>query len=404
MRKARTKRVLTAMTWEMPGQRIGIVRYARQAGWIVRGANPFNYQAIAEWQPDAVICQLHPDSKHLVQAIRAANVMKVELHAYIPTMKMPRIMVDTAALGAAAADHFIERKFRRLFLVGQFASRKSVDNTSVGFQQRAKEAGLAAEVIDLDIPSSLRERGINIGDDLTWSVKRQGAQAVIRWIARTKEPAGLFCGSSEFALDMEDAAIQMGVDMPLQVAILAESYPPHMTELAPIPLSWISWDFEAQGYLSALTLDRMLRGETVPDVQWIAPSPVQVRESTDVIASRFPPAAAAFKHFRDHALEYEFTTDRASRDLEVCTATLYRWFRLYAGTTPAKMIEDRRLTHAINLMQYEQASTEDAARRAGFSGARQLRRALSRQGKQGPGPQVEGKGRRPRQSISLPPS
>lgn len=106
MRKARTRRILTAMTWEMPGQRIGIIRYARQAGWIVRGANSFNYQAVAEWQPDAIICQLHPDSKDLVQAIRASKVSKVELHTYIPSMKLPRVMVDTAALGVAAVDHF----------------------------------------------------------------------------------------------------------------------------------------------------------------------------------------------------------------------------------------------------------------------------------------------------------
>lgn len=233
----------------------------------------------------------------------------------------------------------------------------------------------------MDVPSSLKERGINIGDDLTWSVKRQGAQALMRWIARKKEPAGLFCGSSELALDLEDAGIHVGIDMPMQIAILVESYPPHMAELAPIPLSWISWDFEAQGYQAAMALDRMFRGEMVPDVQWISPSPVQVRESTDVIASRFPPAAAAFKHFRDHALEYGFTMDQAARDLEVCTATLYRWFRLYAGTTPAKMIEDRRLTYAINLMQHEQASMEEAAHSAGFSGARQLRRAITRQGR-----------------------
>jgi len=74
--------------------------------WIVRGANSFNYQAVAEWQPDAIICQLHPDSKDLVQAIRASKVSKVELHTYIPSMKLPRVMVDTAALGVAAVDHF----------------------------------------------------------------------------------------------------------------------------------------------------------------------------------------------------------------------------------------------------------------------------------------------------------
>ena len=127
-----------------------------------------------------------------------------------------------------------------------------------------------------------------------------------------------------------------------------------------------------------VTKDRRVCGESAPDVQWIAPLPVDVRESTDTIATRFSPAAVAMKHFRQHALEYNFTPSRAAEELGISVATLHRWFKVHAGQTPAQMIEERRVNHALDLLQNTHVGLKEATTQSGFSEPRQLRRAIKR--------------------------
>ena len=103
-----------------------------------------------------------------------------------------------------------------------------------------------------------------------------------------------------------------------------------------------------------------------------------MRESTDTRATDFLPAALALKHVRQHALEYDFSVARAAGALGVSLPTLHRWFKTFATCTPAEMIEERRVTHALNLLQNARIDISEAARASGFSEPRQLRRAIKR--------------------------
>ncbi len=372
------KRVMVAMTWSTPGQELGMVQYARKAGWILRVVGPTDHQEIAAWGPSGLICQLHQDSAELVQAVGNARIPTVELNYYIPSMKTPRVMVDMEAMGHAAADHFLERNYRRLVHVSFASKARSPRYSARGFREHAAAKGITAETIYLDLPDFWVEQGIGVSGGITHDVRTQAAETLIRWITSRNEPTGLFCDSTRFALDIVDCATELGVHVPEQIAMLIESLPPHENELGSVPLSFISWDFNEQGYLAAETLDLMFKGETVPDIQWIAPLPVKVNESSDAMAANHLPAAMALKYFRQHALEYNFNLEKAAETLNVSLSTLHRWFKEYIGMTPAQMIEDRRVKHALSLMSSSHISLEAAARQSGFSEARQLRRALKR--------------------------
>jgi len=372
------KRVLFLNSWEEPGQVLGIRRYAHDAGWSVRAEGSSHYQTAADWKPDGIICQLHPDTPQLVDAVRAARVPAVELHSYIPDMKTPRVMVDRTALGRMAAEHFLERKFKRLIHLGKSSWRKLMHHSASGFLECTAEAGTDALLIDFDDPAFWSTLGITISRELPWESTRLAAEALASWIVRNDEPAGVFCCWPQFALDLVDAGVDLELHIPGQFAVLMESEAPHESELARIPVSRILNDFETQGRLAAQTLNRMMHGESVPEEQWVPPLPMEVHESTDTVATRFLPAAVAMKHFRRHALEYDFNPVRAAEDLGVSLPTLHRWLKNFAGQTPGEMIEDRRVKHAMFLMQHQRIGMEDAARQSGFSELRQLRRAIKR--------------------------
>jgi len=373
------KRVAVAMTWQEPQQMVGVMRYARHAGWSIRQKGPLDYAEVADWKPDGIIAQLYHNNPDMVNVVRAAAVPTVELHAYIPGMDVPRVMADINAAGSLAAGHFLACHFGRLIHAGMLRSSGRSSHTLSGFESRAAEAGVPVQRIDFTDASFWAERGVHTEGGLSWELCRRGAAALARWIVEDPEPAAIFCEEPQFALDMVDAAMDMGLLIPEQLAVLMLATQPHENELARIPVSCIRSDFETQGYLAAQTLDRMMHGETVPTLQWVPPLPVEPRESTDTIATRFLPAALAMKHFRQNALDYTFTPNRAAEELGVSLPTLHRWFKTYAGRTPAAMIEQRRAHHAMHLLQHERIAPEEAAARSGFSGLQQLRRALKRQ-------------------------
>lgn len=372
-------RVMTATAWDDPGQLLGIVRYARDAGWTFCRADGYRPSAIAAWKPDGLICQLHPNSEALVRAVRRAAVPVVELHAYLPAMRVPRVLLDEEAAGRLGAAHFLERNFRRLVHLARRGMRRGVPRASVrGFQACAARAGAAVEAVNLDSPAFWRARDLAPPDRAHGMSDARFAEAMIRWLTRGPEPVAVFSESPQFALDLVDAGVRLGVNIPDQLAVLMLSWEPHQHEMAAVPVSCIRWNLFDQGYRAAETLDRLMRGGKVPETQWIPPLPVDVRESTDTVATRARPVAEALRYFRLHAMDPGFSLDGAASALGVSVSTLHRWFKTHARCTPAEMIERRRVDHAIDLLRHRGASVEEATRQCGFSEPRQLRRALKR--------------------------
>jgi len=374
----RTRRVLIATTWEEPGQLIGIWRVAQRAGWSIRQVGPLDARAVAEWKPDGIICQLYHNNPELVEAVFEAKVPTVELHDYIADMKVPRVLVDPEEAGRMGAEHFLECGFRRFIHAGTSRARARWRCTAHGFERRLAGEGVRVERVDFDDPVFWRSLGVENESGLSWELCRQGSEAFARWIVQDSEPAAIFCEEPQIALDLVDAGTGAGLHIPEQFAVLMLRTLPHENELAQIPISNIAWDFIAQGACAAETLDLAMQGDSVPDVQWIPPLPVEIRESTDTIATSFYPAAMAMRHFRKHALEYSFTPQRAAEDLGISMKTLHRWFKNHAGRTPAAMIAERRLDHAVRLLRSRPLGLEEAAQQSGFTGALHLRRTMKR--------------------------
>jgi len=308
----------------------------------------------------------------------ACKVPVVDLCNFIPDLPAVRVRNDATALGREAAGHLLERRFRRLMHVGRKAWPRD-NNYLVGFESRAAEEGVPVQNLMLDIPPLSERYGARGDGALTWTARDywEFVQDTARQLAGDlAQPVAVFSQTALFAMDLIDALTELGVLVPEQVAVLAIWERPDISSLSSIPLSSIQEDTDAQGYRAAGTLDRMMRDEPVPQVQWITPRPVVTLESTDTLAMSDLCAARALKHFREHAYEVGFAPKVAAQDLGVTVRTLQRWFDQHVGQSPTDYIARRRIHRAVDLIMNGKLNLTTAIQRAGFSDYQQLKRAL----------------------------
>ncbi len=373
----RRKRIAVALSWEMRGQTEGIVRYAHQAGWSLRFLGPMDGNEIRAWKPDGIVSQLYHIHKDLVDAIQSSGAPVVDLYEFVPALHAPRVRVDATAAGRAAAEHFLERRFRRLVHVGR-RDWPADNNYLLGFDAGAKAEGVDVLHVMVDDPVMMKK--YNIWDrhfGLTGDRYPQFIRDLVAELTRAgKPPVGVFSQNTLLALDVVDEVLNRGFHIPEQVALLTLWERPDENELAHVPLSYIRDDYKTQGYRAAETLDLLLQGTSVPAVQWIPPLPVTALESTDTLAMPHHPTALAMKHLREHALKSGFAPKLAARNLGVTLRTLQRWFDRHVGQSPADYIEVRRVRHAAGLLKSSNLSVQQVAHLAGFSDHRHLRRAL----------------------------
>ncbi len=373
----RRKRIALAMSWEMPGQAEGVVRYAYQAGWNLRFISPVGGNELRAWKPDGIICQLWHENPDLVNAVQSSGVPTVDLYAFIPSLKAARVRVDATAAGRAAAGHLIERRFRRLVHVGRWGWPKD-NNYVLGFEACARAEGVEVLHVMTDDPAVRKKSD---GWDGQFGLTAERYPQFIRNLTEKlanmdRPPVAVFCQNTLLALDLVDALVRRGLSIPEQVAILAHWERPDENYLAQVPLSYIRDDNVTQGYRAAATLDLLMQGKAVPPVQWIPPLPVVALESTDTLAINDLRVSLALKHLREHACDTGFAPKLAAQNLGITVRTLQRWFDEHVGQSPTDYIAVRRVERAAHLIRTSNASAALAARQAGFSDYQQLKRAL----------------------------
>ncbi|NOX55316.1 MAG: hypothetical protein GXP27_12940, partial [Planctomycetes bacterium] len=99
----------------------GVIDYAREHGTWTFDANPemfaVSLKTLASWSGDGVLAPLR--SQAHVKAAKALKVALVNLAGTLRQTGFPRVMVDQQAVGQLAAEHLLERGFRRFAYFGQ---------------------------------------------------------------------------------------------------------------------------------------------------------------------------------------------------------------------------------------------------------------------------------------------
>jgi LacI family transcriptional regulator len=306
-----------------------------------------------DWNPDGIICQIYDD--RLAKVYRQTGKPVIELFESRSRSEFPRVLPDDVATGELAARHFLERGFRHFAFFGapwmlwsterEIGFRNEIERT---FRQRAQSAAGDSERDGFTFASygSVGEKSPPLGG----SQKRRAA-AMGAWLASLPKPLALFVANDLWGFELLQAAREVGLHVPDNVAILGVDNEELLCEIAHPPLSSIRIGAEQIGRVAVTLLDRLLQGKSVAqNISRIAPMEVVTRQSTDVLAVEDADVAAALHHIRRHAVE-GLSVKQLLDVVPINRRTIERRFIRVLGHTPLEEIRRVRLERAKVLLQ-----------------------------------------------------
>ncbi len=333
---------------------LGIQRYAREhRHWqIVIDEHP--YWAVkrrkSSAQYDGVIARA---SVTLQNRLRRLGTPLVNVVFQYHRAGIAGVFSDPNRMGQLAAEHIIDRGFRRL--VGMFDQLSR--HTSVmaeAFAVRAEQAGVECRML------KLVERPYD--DARGWSKIEKQILAVLSSVT---PPVGIFVANAETARLLVQHAIANGVHVPQELAVMCQHNIDSIVSVPP-QISSIDSNYERVGYEAAALLDRLMNGAPVPDQPvLVSPRGVVGRETTDYFAVEDQLVGEALRYISSQ-LHEKLRVDDIAYALNVSTRLLQIRFSKALGVGVSEEIRRLRLEKAKRLLIERNRSISSIPDEVGF--------------------------------------
>jgi LacI family transcriptional regulator len=364
--------VAQVFVWHEPTHVTGITRYGRKAGWIVDYIQLSPSEALASYKGDGLICQLHPSWESLIEVVRRCPLPKVELGGYVPDLKIPLVSPDYYAGGRLAAEHFLERGFRHFAFLSSRHQGRPRNSLIDGFRERVLVGGGALDVLTWEgsTPES---------SDSSDPTDEGPKDELEMRLCSLPKPLALLAEDPFLGVAVVDRCEEAGILVPEEVAIVALGISEPLWDLAPIPLSCVVADHEAQGYEAAALLDRLMNGAEPPAAPILTPfKEVEVRESSDVIAVSHPQAARALLHIMRNLDHADLSVSDVVDATTMSRAALYREFEKHIGRSIAAEIDRRRMEKAADMLTATKAKVVRVAQACGYANPKRFYESFKR--------------------------
>lgn len=354
-RRSGRKSVLLALGWYVQEIVLGVVRYARQAGWQVNDIMSHNGMVPSGWKGDGIIALIDSwQDKKWIDFVLHAGVPVVDLSDQLPDLPVARVLPDNLEIGRIAAEHFLERGFSHLAFLS-LGDAPVVAGRLEGFRRATLAGGKQFTLLNY-IPQwarpGARERF------LPWLGKE---------LAKLPKPVGVMAHYDGEANDILRACVEAGLRVPEEVAVVGVDNDPIYCDLGPVPLSSVDSNREQLGYRGAELLDHLMRGGRLPAAPIrIAPGGVVVRHSSDIIAVSDPVVARAMEFMVRHFAE-PITVDRIAGAAGVSRRALYTRFEQQVGRPILKELTRLRLDRAKELLRNTDDKLQAIAIQVGLS-------------------------------------
>jgi LacI family transcriptional regulator len=368
-------RVLMACTLGAEACLRGVARYARDRGWhlmtdmMQTGAFPRG------WKGDGVIA-LMGKSSDLVRHIQAAGAPCVAISLTEEAVPFPCVKGDDIAVGRMAAEHLLERGYRRFAwapFMGDLANRERL----LGFEAALAGHGCTCQVL----PSMHRRIGGYWHDD--WTDYRRALLAKLRQLPR---PTAVFAANDCVAAEIGDVCRELGLAMPDEIALVGVGNDVALCESMPVPLSSVDADLEELAFRAAASLDGIMQRRVVPECVVVPPRRVVTRRSTDPCAVANAHVARALGYIAEHYPEPALSVGDVAAAVGLSRRQLERSFRTETGSTVHEHIIKRRMQEASRLLRtHPRAKIGAIAELVGLDGTGTFFRTFRRFFGQSPG-------------------
>jgi LacI family transcriptional regulator len=323
----------------------GIITYAqKQGGWhflssptMFPGAQEFSLTPVSlkGWKGDGIIGFINDHAE--ARDVRRLGLPAVNLSGIRGDLELPRVVSDNYAIGRLGAEHLLGCGFRHLAFYG-FRDSWFSERRRQGFVDRAAEAGVTAEVFE-QLPSL--ERKVTV---------QQWRAPLDRWFKSSKKPVGIMAVHDYRARVLLEECLQLGLDVPHEVAVLGVNNDTTVCENSQPPLSSVSRNSWRIGYEAASLLDQLMSGKSPPFLDIFVPSDgIVARRSTDTIAVDDPHVTAIAHYMHDH-LEEDLYIPGILGLVPISRRYLEKRFRRLLNCTPHDYLCRLRVEKAKNML------------------------------------------------------
>ena len=321
------RNVLLLLTPSNPRRLEGIALFARSRSWHLTIADHLTH-SLDGWSGDGALVTLRDDEG---------------------------MLGDNAAIGRMAAEHLRSKRYKNAAWF----------STGWGHQHELRHAAFSEAMEDHC-------------EKWAWALasRKSGADnwnALSRWLkaklCKAPRPLAVFCFDDADASRVESVAIDSGLSVPGDVAVLGVGDDMVICENQAVPISSVKHDIHRIGYTGAALLDRLMNGGEPPSAPiLVKPSGVAERASTDTLAISSDTVRRVRDIFMDDMANPPSTAQLAER-LGVSRATLDRSFADDVGLSPSKMLMRLRLDEAKRLMTTTDLALAEIAERLGYCNA-----------------------------------
>jgi len=266
---------------------------------------------------------------------------------------VPKVRPDNRAVGHLGAEHFLDQGFKHFGFCG-FDSETWAVARRKGFVEGLEAVGCRCDVLETPYSHELTP---------AWDLEEQAA--IKQWLESLPQPCAVMGCNDLRALQVINAAQEIGLKIPEEIAILGSNNETVRAELAHPPLSSIALNTLKWGQQAARILHRKMAGTEPPEETFVEPLKIEVRRSTDAFAIEDPATAKALGIIRAEACQ-DLRVEDLARRAGVSRSLLERRFRKFLRRTPQEEIRHARIARVKQYLIESDLPLSRIAELAGF--------------------------------------
>ncbi|RRJ94749.1 helix-turn-helix domain-containing protein [Opitutaceae bacterium TAV4] len=285
----------------------------------------------------------------------------VTTSAYLKSAGIPRVCDDQRWLGELAAGYFTRRGFQTVAYCG-YPFHHGSQLRGVGF---AEAAGAArARVLVYEVKGSPEE-------DVAFNSARE-QRRLRAWLRRLPKPCALLAFSDTLAGLVMQLALDEGLRLPEDVALLGIDNDMLLQRALPLGLSSIEIGSEKTGKKAAEVVLNWIRDETAPAAETLVRHARLVpRQTTDRHYTEDDFVAQALDFIHEHKTSAPTVMEIAAH-MGCTRRTVERRFRAALGNSAHQVMQELRLERTQAYLLESQAPLKAVALACGFSNDRHL--------------------------------
>lgn len=315
--------------------------------------NPKSLLLPQAWSGRGVIARIHDARIRDSLELCSQPTINVSWHG-CHSLRFPKVISDPEACASTAAEFFLRQFPKSIGYVGAPLSYGYSDPMHSVVERRVLADGYALRTYVFANTSTAHAPDFD-------------RQSLARWLISLPKPTSIVTWSSTVAREVILACSKVNLRVPQDVSVLAVEHDPLMSQMSPVSISYVRQRPECVGNLAATELERLMNGgQPANHARTVLPDGVQECESTLGLEHHQEDIFEALRYIDNNA-HRALSVQQVANRIAVSRRTLEVRFRTCLQTTPAERIRDARLQAVRSLLQNTHHSLAEIAERLGFT-------------------------------------